>query len=316
MENPYTHAAGAAPATAEDQRNSDYQVAIGPNHDYYLPRFEQFDRGGSTIGWHWPAFFATSPWFLYRKMWLPGILNLVYPFVLLFVCGLAAAFLIKPIQAHPLMFALLFLALPAAPWFLLPIYANALYWRHIGRLIERLPRAVAQVPEKRVARLEREGGTGVGGMIAVCAGLAFISVAIVGVLAAIAIPAYQDYTIRAQVTEGLNLAGPVKAQVAEFYAANGAWPEQADLGAELPTGLYVSQVVVKGGSVIIVYGGRANTKLQQQGLAIAPALDSQGDIHWICGNFAVPAGARPVGGPTGSDVPDKYLPSMCRTANR
>jgi type IV pilus assembly protein PilA len=249
-------------------------------------------------------------------MWLPGIVNLVYPFVLLFVCGLAAAFLIKPIQAHPLMFALLFLALLAAPWFLLPIYANALYWRHIGRLIERLPRAVAQVPEKRVARLEREGGTGVGGMIAVCAGLAFFAVAIVGVLAAIAIPAYQDYTIRAQVTEGLNLAGPVKAQVAEFYAANGAWPEQADLGPELPTGLYVSQVVVKGGSVIIVYGGRANTKLQQQGLAIAPALDSQGDIHWICGNFAVPAGARPVGGPTGSDVPDKYLPSMCRTANR
>ena len=51
-----------------------------------------------------------------------------------------------------------------------------------------------------------------------------IVVAIIGILAAIAIPAYQDYTIRSQVTEGLNLAGSLKAEVAEYYAQRGAWP--------------------------------------------------------------------------------------------
>ncbi len=51
-----------------------------------------------------------------------------------------------------------------------------------------------------------------------------IVIAIIGILAAIAIPAYQDYTIRAQVTEGLNLAGALKAGIAEFYAQNGSWP--------------------------------------------------------------------------------------------
>jgi len=51
-----------------------------------------------------------------------------------------------------------------------------------------------------------------------------IVVAIIGILAAIAIPAYQDYTIRSQVTEGLNLASAVKTSVAEYYAQNGTWP--------------------------------------------------------------------------------------------
>jgi len=314
MENPYAQTAGAAPATAEDQRASDYQAAIGTNSEYYLPRFEELDRGGSRIGWNWPAFFVTSPWFLYRKMWLPGVLNLVYPFALSFVCGIAAAVLVGPIKEHPAIFGFAFLALLAAPWFLLPMYANALYWRHIGKLIERMPRAVAQDPARRAVRLEREGGTGGGGVIAVCLVLGFIF--ITGLLAAIAIPAYQDYTIRAQVTEGLNLAVPIKASVAEFYAQNGNWPEQVDLGAEVPSGKYVSKVVVKGGSVIIVYGGNANAKLQSQGLALAPALGSQGDIVWICGNRAAPSGThRTADGPTGSDLPDKYLPSACRTGS-
>ena len=51
-----------------------------------------------------------------------------------------------------------------------------------------------------------------------------IVVAIIGILAAIAMPAYQDYTIRAQVSEGLTLAAAAKAAVAEFYANKGKWP--------------------------------------------------------------------------------------------
>src|ERR1700743_3273868 len=76
-----------------------------------------------------------------------------------------------------------------------------------------------------------------------------IVVAIIGILAAIAIPAYQDYTIRSQITEGLNLASAVKTGVAEYYATTGAWPTAltgnavGSLGyTNAPSGKYVSSV--------------------------------------------------------------------------
>jgi len=297
---------------AESQRTADFETAIGPNVEYYLPRFEQFEAGGSQIGWHWPAFFATTPWFLYRKMWLVGVLNLVYPFALTFFCGIAFAFLAGSIQANPLSFALIYLVLLAAPWFVLPMFANAMYWRHVGNLIDRMPRAFAQDPAKKLTRLERDGGTGLAAMLAACAGMGLFFIFIVGMLGAIAIPAYRDYAIRAQVTEGLNLATPVKAQVTEFYAKNGVWPDQADLNTRMLGGRYVRSVGVAAGSVVITYGNAAHADLSSQRLILLPGVDARGDIHWICGDHWLDEGVTPADGPSGSDLAAKYLPSSCR----
>ncbi|HET8692076.1 MAG TPA: pilin, partial [Steroidobacteraceae bacterium] len=94
-----------------------------------------------------------------------------------------------------------------------------------------------------------------------------IVVAIIGILAAIAIPAYQDYTIRAQVSEGLSLASDIKAGVAEFMAQTGDWPvdlEEAGLGsaaAEDKAGRYVESIDVSNGTIQIVYGKDVNSKV-------------------------------------------------------
>ncbi len=159
-----------------------------------------------------------------------------------------------------------------------------------------------------------------------------IVVAIIGILAAIAIPAYQDYTIRSQVTEGLNLAGAVKAEVAEFYAQNGAWPTALTGGvgtlghaaAEIPSGKYVSSVtIVDPGTIRIAYsnagGFQANANLNGLVLDLRPALSGlaggNNDVVWVCGNNAGPTQVHqptvPAAG-AATTVPNKYLPASCR----
>lgn len=306
MHNPYAHTAAPRPETPEAQLKADYEAAIGPNTGYYLKHFEDLDAGGSKAGWHWPAFFVTTFWFIYRKMWFPGILNFFWPIIAIIIGGILMAVL--GVTAG----IVIYLLLLAAPSILLPTYANAIYRRHIHQLVERLPASVAAAPEKRVARLEREGGTSAGAVFGVVAAGLFFYVFIIGILAAIAIPAYQDYTIRSQVTEGLNLASRPKADVVEFWAQHHRWPEQADFGDEMPRGMFVESVGVAAGSVVIRYGNQAHKNIAKLRLALSPSVTADDDIIWTCGNATLPEGAEPAGGPSGSDIPNKYLPASCR----
>lgn len=132
-----------------------------------------------------------------------------------------------------------------------------------------------------------------------------ITVAIVGILAAVALPAYQDYTIRGQVAEGFTLAEGAKTAVAENYANNGDLTKitkNADVNYSGATGKYVSGVAVGANGVITAtYGGQANSKIATGTVTLTPTQDPNGTgtLIWTCA-------------PDGKVVLQKYVPTSCK----
>jgi type IV pilus assembly protein PilA len=131
-----------------------------------------------------------------------------------------------------------------------------------------------------------------------------IVVAIIAILAAIAIPAYQDYVIRSQVSEGMTLADGAKTAVAEFYSNYGRMPasnESAGLASAASiNGQYVSSLTIgTDGLITAAYAGpKANDKLSAAELILSP-ITNVGSTEWHCK-------------PGGTGMKSNYLPSACR----
>jgi type IV pilus assembly protein PilA len=150
-----------------------------------------------------------------------------------------------------------------------------------------------------------------------------IVVAIIGILAAIAIPAYQNYTIRAQVTEGLSLADGWKTAVSEYYAQNGSFPTgytTATSGAAgqiavtgATSGKYVTGISIgTGGAITITYGNQANSKILNYTLSLNPGLSANADVIWVCGNAIAPSNGSSFA-TVATTMPASYLPTSCHT---
>jgi type IV pilus assembly protein PilA len=131
-----------------------------------------------------------------------------------------------------------------------------------------------------------------------------IVVAIIAVLAAIAIPAYQDYLIRAQVSEGFVLAGGAKAADWDFVSNTGRFPpNNTSAGLAISAsikGQYVSSVDVTDGVIKVLFNGpKANVAIRPSTLYVVLSPVTQaGSIIWTC---------------TPSTVDRKYLPTSCRS---
>lgn len=124
-----------------------------------------------------------------------------------------------------------------------------------------------------------------------------IVVAIIGILAAIAIPAYQNYTKRSHVSEGLSLAGGAKAAVTEYYSSKGEWPTsnaQAGISNTIEGNAVNSVVVTGSGTITVTY----NTKVAPSGTIVLKGSDASGAVQWAC---------------TGGNLDAKFRPANCRS---
>ena len=128
-----------------------------------------------------------------------------------------------------------------------------------------------------------------------------IVVAIIGILAAIAIPAYQNYTKRSHVSEGLSLAGGAKTGITEFYSSNNRWPGATTGNASVglaPDGSIkgnaVNSVLVNGSTITITYNTKVGTGSPT---LIMQGTPSGGGMEWSC---------------SGGTLDDKFRPSNCR----
>ena len=130
-----------------------------------------------------------------------------------------------------------------------------------------------------------------------------IVVAIIGIVASVAIPAYTNYIIRSQVAEGINMSTAAKIAAAEYFQTHGVLAtSKSSAGLSAPatiTGPYVSQVEIAAGGVIeISYGNTIHPNLVGAILSMTPDSTNPGSLTWDCdGNAA---------------LPNKYLPAACR----
>ena len=129
-----------------------------------------------------------------------------------------------------------------------------------------------------------------------------IVVAIIGILAAVAIPAYQDYIARSQVSEAVSLTAGGKTPLAEFYADKGIWPSAATDVMGNITGKYVSEISITGGAGVSTTisltakmrgAGSVNSAIVDQTLT----LTSADGKTWFC---------------QGGSLASKYRPAACR----
>ncbi len=284
---PFEGKAVAAPAPSfgshspepEDDKEA-WAAYIGPaSREYYLERFERYAKGNGSL-WHWPALLVTWYWMLYRKMWPQAALYFVSIFVLSFVLGVISG---VDEDAGAIIGLGLF-----AGFFIVPaMLANGLYWRRSLKVMGRL-RAITNNRDQYLGALSAKGGTSNLAIIVTIV----VAIFSVGVLAAIALPAYNDYTKRAKASEVMIHGNTTAQSVAEHYQANNTIA--TDLNVLGVTPISMSGVTIsispEDGTVTYIVRDLGTMKFQ-------PTIDENGKIGVECSS---------------PDIRSQMLPIRCR----
>lgn len=248
------HRVGAAPAAARFDEEA-FRAFVGPTAaDHYLSRFRLMAAGGDAPRWHWPAFLVTLWWLLHRKMWWQALVYVIAPY---FVAALLLAPLAAAAGANneilgwvPLLVLLVFFVVP-------PLFAHSWYYSHARAVMEK-HRTRWPSREQYLAALARRGGTSL--VVVILLG----AVPVIGILAAVALPAYHDYTLRAKSHEALLFGKSAATAVGRHYQRTGSVPRTLDEVGEVlakPASVTTAQLNPNNGQVTLSVAGVGNLVL-------------------------------------------------------
>ncbi len=288
------NAVNQAPGSDSTRPGDDDLLSVfaGPkNSHYFTHAFRGYAAGGS-VKWNWPVFFITLPWLLYRKMWLYSLGYMIGVPIVLMIIARVAALAVGTGAGISIYYVPYFVV----AFILAPMFATRLYYAHARNKIGNIRARTPSVEEQQL-EVARAGSTSVIGSIAA----AFLPlIALIGIITAISIPGYGDYTVRAQVSEGLNLAGGAKAAVAEYYEDYKQFPSDNVAAGLLPAtdiqGKYVSSVQIEAGEIVVTYGNDADNDIRGDTLVFRPEASDQ-SVTFVC--FS-------------RDIASRNLPAVCR----
>ncbi|MFK8054163.1 MAG: pilin [Woeseiaceae bacterium] len=151
-----------------------------------------------------------------------------------------------------------------------------------------------------------------------------IVVAIIGILASLAVSAFQTYTIRSQVAAGISLLTSAKSGIVTVYNETGLPPTDRTAAGLTATatdteGTYVSSVEITNGRIEVLYGNDSHIRISGQTLYMTPYESGESGVVWRCGNATVDGALSPLGTGTATTavyaattIENRYLPSSCR----
>jgi Tfp pilus assembly protein PilE len=262
------------------------EAVIGNNNTlYYLTRFDHLAHGEGG-GWNWPAFFITWYWMLYRKMWVPALIYFFAPYVMgMLIGGIMAA--------SPTFGSVVALAWFVA-WLIGPgLLANGWYFKHCQAKIREV-RARGGSKEQMLARLESAGGTS---SVLVIILAIFGIIAGIGILAAVSLPAYQQYTVKAKVADAIVEGREVADLVGRQYQATGQLPTDIDRLTAQAThqSKYVQKIELDPTTGALEVHVEA-TPTVAGSIKLFPNADASRRVTWSCS----------------TDDLMKYVPKTCR----
>jgi len=269
-----------------------FRMAVGPDADYYAPRFLEYERiGRSFPSWNWAAFMAPGLWAIYRRLWLAGIVFTVWPFLAVALCWFV---LPKFGDSGVAALAVATIAAWFTPGIVGALVANTLLHRK-ARALVRDAEALTSQTDRAARWLSRR--TVIAPFYA--AATTMVMLTALGVMIPNLKTAYADQLVRARIEQSIAAIQPLQRQLEEWF--NSTSPLDAPpiaVAASLPNGVSFGSVTVS------LASGRVRLALDSsipevsgRTILLAPAIDRRSRVRWIC----IPV-----------DIPERYLPQECK----